>query len=59
MIEYQIYSHIIETLSVVQSQYITHIICDDLVAKILLQYGLLLMSHTDSDINLLHEEKII
>jgi hypothetical protein len=59
MIEYQIYSHIIETLSVVQSQYITHIICDALVAKILLQYGLLLMSHTDSDINLLHEEKII
>jgi len=43
MIDYQIYSHIVETLPVVPSQYITLIICDDLVAKILLQYGLLLM----------------
>jgi uncharacterized protein YllA (UPF0747 family) len=59
MIEYQIYSHIVETLSVVQSQYITHIMFDNLVAKILLQYGLLLMSHTDPHINLLHAEKII
>jgi hypothetical protein len=43
MIDYQIYIHIVETLSVVPGQYITHIICDDLVAKMLFHYGLLLM----------------